>query len=105
MRKSAAAPNALMVCQMLAREQLGRRHQRGLRAGLDGGGHGEQRDNGLAAADIALQQTQHALRFARSASISASARFCAPVSLKGRALRIASCAAYPFQRGAARHAA
>ena len=40
--------------QMLPREQLGRRHQRGLRTSLDRGGHGEQRDDGLAAADIAL---------------------------------------------------
>ena len=48
--------------EMLAREQLGRRHQRGLRAGLDRGRHGEQRDDRLAAADIALQQTQHAMR-------------------------------------------
>ena len=46
---------------MLPREQLGRRHQCGLRAGLHGGRHGEQRNDGLAAADIALKQTQHAV--------------------------------------------
>ena len=46
---------------MLAGQNLGRRHQRGLRAGLDHGEHGEQRDHGLAAADVALEQAQHAL--------------------------------------------
>ena len=51
-----------MVCQMLPRQQLGRRHQRRLRAGLHRARHGEQRDDGLAAADIALQQAQHAMR-------------------------------------------
>ena len=48
--------------KMLAGEQLGRRHQRRLRSRLDRACHGEQRDHGLAAADIALEETQHALR-------------------------------------------
>ena len=48
--------------QMLARQNLRRRHQRGLRARLDGRRHGEQRDDGLAAAHIALQQAHHAVR-------------------------------------------
>ncbi len=48
--------------QMLARQQLGRRHQRRLRARLDGRRHGEQRHHGLAAADIALEQAEHAVR-------------------------------------------
>ena len=48
--------------QVLAGEQLGGRHQRGLRAGFDRRRHGEQRHHRLAAADIALQQTQHAVR-------------------------------------------
>ena len=48
--------------QMLAREQLGRRHERRLAAGLDHGGGGDQRHHGLAGADVALQQAQHALR-------------------------------------------
>ena len=46
---------------MLAREDFGRRHQRRLAAGFDHGRGGEQRDHGLAGADIALQQPQHAL--------------------------------------------
>ena len=48
--------------KMLPGEQLGRRHQRRLRSRLDRACHGEQRDHGLAAADIALEETQHALR-------------------------------------------
>ena len=51
--------------EMLAREDFGRRHQRGLPAGLDHGRGGEQRHHGLAGADVALQQPQHALRAAR----------------------------------------
>ena len=47
---------------MLARQNLGRRHECGLAAGLDHGGGGEQRDDGLAGADIAVQEPQHALR-------------------------------------------
>ena len=50
---------------MLAREDFGRRHQGGLPAGLDHGRGGEQRHHGLARADIALQQAQHALGLAR----------------------------------------
>ncbi len=46
---------------VLARQDLGRRHQRGLRAGLDADQHGEQGDQRLAAADVALQQADHAL--------------------------------------------
>ncbi len=46
--------------KMLARQNLGRRHQRRLPPGLDAGRHGEQRDQRLARADIALQQPQHA---------------------------------------------
>jgi hypothetical protein len=48
--------------KMLAREDFGRRHQRGLSAGLDGARHRKQRHHRLARADIALQQPQHALR-------------------------------------------
>ena len=56
-RRSEAA-NRLEV---LACQQLGRRHERGLRAGLHRGRHGEQGNDGLAAADIALQEPQHAV--------------------------------------------
>ena len=45
---------------VLAGEYLGRRHQRCLTAGLDRAQHRHQRDQGLAAADIALKQAQHA---------------------------------------------
>ena len=44
---------------MLARQDLGRRHQRGLPAGLGHRRRGEQRHHGLARADVALQQPQH----------------------------------------------
>src|SRR5262245_66546310 len=46
---------------MLTREKLGRRHERGLRSGLDRGRHGEKGDDGLAATDVALQKPQHAV--------------------------------------------
>jgi hypothetical protein len=44
---------------MLLGEDLGWRHQRGLRAGVDGQQHRRHRDEGLAAADVALQQPVH----------------------------------------------
>ena len=44
---------------VLAGQDLGRRHQRRLRAALDRAQHRHQRDHGLAAADIALQQPHH----------------------------------------------
>ena len=45
--------------EVLARQDLGRGHQRRLAAGLDGGEHGEERHQGLAGADVALQQAVH----------------------------------------------
>ena len=48
--------------EMLAHQDFGRRHQRGLAAGLDHGRGGQQRHHGLAGADVALQQPHHALR-------------------------------------------
>ncbi len=50
--------------QMLAREDLGRRHQGGLAAGLDDRSRREKRDDGLAGADVALEQAEHALGLA-----------------------------------------
>ena len=50
---------------VLARQNFRRRHQRGLLAGLGDGGGREQRHHGLAGADIALQQPQHAHRLAQ----------------------------------------
>ena len=47
--------------EMLARQNFGRRHQRRLAPGLRDMRHGERRDDGLAGADIALHQPQHAL--------------------------------------------
>ena len=49
---------------MLAREDFGRRHQRGLPAALDHGSRREQRHHGLAGTDIALQQPHHPFRLA-----------------------------------------
>ena len=46
---------------VLANQQLGRRHQRRLAAGLDDVRGGEQRHHRLARADVALEQAQHAL--------------------------------------------
>ncbi len=47
---------------MLTRQDLGRRHECGLPTGLDNGGGGEQGNDGLAGADIAMEEPQHALR-------------------------------------------
>ena len=50
---------------VLARQDFGRRHQRGLLADLGDGGGRQQRHHGLAGSDIALQQPQHADRLAQ----------------------------------------
>ena len=47
---------------VLAREHFRGRHERRLRAGFDRDRHGEQGDDRLAGADVALQQPQHAPR-------------------------------------------
>ena len=49
---------------MLAGQDFGRRHQGGLAACLCRPCHGEQGNHGLAGADVALQQAQHAVRLA-----------------------------------------
>ena len=56
---AAALQQSAERIRVLVRQQLGRHHQRGLRAGLHRDQHGEQRDHGLAAADIALEQPEH----------------------------------------------
>ena len=66
----AAAASGAIGVEMLAREDFGRRHQRGLAAAFDHGGRREQRDHGLAGADVALQQRSMRSGFARSATIS-----------------------------------
>ena len=50
---------------VLAREDFGRRHQRGLLADLGDRSGGEQRHDRLAGADVALQQPQHPHRLAQ----------------------------------------
>ena len=50
---------------VLAREDFRRRHQRGLLAHLGDRGGRQQRHHGLARADVALQQPQHADRLAQ----------------------------------------
>ena len=47
--------------EMLTGEHFGRRHHRRLPSRLDHLGHREQRDDGLARADVALQKPDHAL--------------------------------------------
>ena len=74
--------------EMLAGEDLGRRHQRGLPPGFDDARHGQQRDHGLARADIALEQAQHALSAREVGADLATACSCAPVRAKGRAASI-----------------
>ena len=51
--------------KMLARQNFGRRHDRGLPAGLDHMGGGKQRDHGLAGPNVAVKQTQHPLRLGK----------------------------------------
>ena len=49
----------VMDAVVLRGQDLRRREQRGLAPGVDGGEHGAQRDDGLAGADLALQQSVH----------------------------------------------
>ena len=74
-RDRLAAEQLLDRREVLFGERLGRRHQRRLAAVLDRAQHRVQRDDRLAAADLAHQQALHrARRRASSASISAIAR-------------------------------
>ena len=57
----AAAASGATVLKVLARQNFGRRHQRGLPAAFDHGRRREQGHHGLARSHIALQQPQHAL--------------------------------------------
>ena len=114
--------------QMLFGQQLGRRHDRDLSAGLDSLQRGERGDDGFSGTDIALNQTQH--RFAQTdiatdfcrrlvccAAVNSNARFCssarcsAPLPRKTGATCVRNCArsrrkpsaapAVPRMRGAA----
>ena len=77
------AASGAMRREMLADEDFGRRHQRGLGAGLDGGSHGEQRHDGLAGADIALQQPQHAFGLGEVGADFGERELLAAVSCRG----------------------
>ena len=46
---------------MLPGKKFGRRHEGCLRAGFNRACHGQQRDNGFATADVALEQAEHAV--------------------------------------------
>ena len=61
MRKPALSASGRHPLVMLAGENLGRRHHRRLPSGFDHVGHRQERDDGLARADVALQQPDHAL--------------------------------------------
>ena len=61
MRRPALAAKRRHALVVLAGENFGRRHHRRLPAGFDHVRHREQRDDGLARSDVALQQPQHAL--------------------------------------------
>ena len=73
------------ILRMLIGEQFGGRHQRHLPAGLHGLRRRQGRNQGLAAAHVALHQPQHGFASRRSCSISASARCCAWVKRNGSA--------------------
>ena len=85
------ASSARERARVLLGEQLGGRHDRRLIAVLDREQRGEQRDDRLAAADVALQQAVHAA-VARHVGddLARSTRICAPVSAKGSASAAAS---------------
>ena len=86
---------------MLAGEDFGRREQRRLRARLDRGQHRQQRDQGLARADVALEQAQHRHGPAPCRRGSRrSRRRCAPVRRVGQ-LQLADQPPVALQRHAA----
>ena len=76
---------------MLLGEQLGGRHDRRLIAVLHREQRREQRDDRLAAADVALQQALHAALAAHvGEDLAQHARICAPVSVKRERSRAAA---------------
>ena len=70
--------------EMLAGEDLGGRHHAGLVAVVHGQQHRHQRHEGLAAADVALQQAVHLVARDGVLPDLLMTRFCAPVSGNGR---------------------
>ena len=67
MRTPSGASHSLNLRQCCSDEDLGRRHDRRLPAGVDRGEAGDRRDDRLAAADVALQQALHRVRLAQVA--------------------------------------
>ena len=62
MRRPAPFGERRHPLEMLAGEHFRRRHHRRLPSGLDHVGHRDERDDGLARADVALQEPDHPLR-------------------------------------------
>ena len=87
--------------EMLARQNLGRRHHRRLPANLDHVGHGEQRDDGLARADVALQQPDHAL-FGAQVRADVGQRLLLRACQRKRQRRLEPAPSSPRRRGRAR---
>ena len=65
------------LAQVLLGEDFGGRHHRGLAAGVDRRQAADRRDDGLAAADVALQQTLHRMRLREVAQDLAPSRVSA----------------------------
>ena len=72
---------------VLVRQDLGRRHERDLKAVLHRDDRREQRDDGLAGADVALQQPVHRLGPLHVGHDLAQRVFCPAVSLNGSTRR------------------
>ena len=92
----AAAQPADQLAEVLLGQDLGRRHQCALPAGVDRDRRGQRGDHGLAAADIALQQRCIGTGRARSAAISSRRRGAGPPSGRRAAPRAV---AAPGRRG------
>ncbi len=80
---------------MLLGEDLGRRHQRGLMAGLDRLQHRQRRHHRLAAADIALQQALHRMRLGQVVRHLLPDALLRRRELEGQAARAVAASALP----------
>ena len=81
---TAGSQNAARGKIMLHGENFRGRHERGLAAVFDGDDGGLERDDGLAAADVALQEAIHRGGLFEVGGNFAKTRFCAAVGLKGK---------------------
>ena len=72
--------------EVLAGQQFGRRHQGGLGAGLDRNEHGEEGYQGLAAADVPLQQADHSLGLRHVGRDLVDGALLAPGQLEGQGI-------------------